>query len=179
MLTATYTLVALSVEQASIRLGLQSLQQLLQQPALSAMQVACAGESLQRLYHNCHWRKVDSFLIPAIRRATGQAEALLDELAVLFAVAGDAAAAVAGRAGAPDSESALAQYCGAIERFCEVLLRRIEREENELFALARTVISGEAWFSIANHLLVQDAQRAARRPARVLPGRAGVPSFAG
>jgi hypothetical protein len=173
MLTATYTLVALSVEQASIRASLQSLQKLLQtnlrhQAALGAGQVAYACDKLQGLYQNCHWRKIDMFLIPAVRRATGQADALLAELDALSAAAGEAIAATAARVGtaALDTEAAVGQFCAAIEQFCTTMLARLDREESELFAIARSVISGEAWFSIANHMLAHDARRDENKPSR-------------
>jgi hemerythrin-like domain-containing protein len=173
MLTATYTLVALSVEQANIRSSLQALQKLLytnfiNQSALNAGQVAHVCDALQRLYHNCHWRKIDMFLIPAVRRATREADALLAELDSLSAVAGDAVATVSARVShaAVDTEAAVGGFCDAVECFCEAILRRLEREEHELFAVARAVISGEAWFSIANHMLAHDAQRDEGRPMR-------------
>jgi hypothetical protein len=185
MLTATYTLVALSVEQASIRANVQSLQKLLNtsfrhQAALGAGQVAYACDKLQGLYHNCHWRKIDKFLIPAVRRATRQADALLAELDALSGAAGEAIAAAASRVGsaALDTEAAVGQFCAAIEQFCTNMLARLDREETELFAVARAVISGEAWFSIANHMLAHDAQRDAARPARNItePGAATHPA---
>ena len=181
MLTATYTLVSLSVEQASIRASLQSLQKLLQanfrhQTVLGAAQVGYASEVLERLYHNVHWRKVDMFLIPAVRRVTRQADALLAELDVLSGLAGEAIGAVAARVGqaALDSEAAVTQFCATIDNFCDAILARLEREETELFAIARSVISGETWFSIANHMLAHDARRAESRPLRSAdrPGRA-------
>lgn len=194
MLTATYTLVALSVEQGSIRASLQSLQKLLftnfiNQPALHAGQVGHACDTLQRLFHNCHWRKIDMFLIPAIRRATREADPLLDELDSLSAVAGKAVAAVSAQvAAAPlDNESAVKRFCDAVSAFCDAMLQRIEREEQALFPFARTVISGEAWFSVANHMLAHDAQRederrpvhAARRAPQPPQRRGSQPSFAG
>lgn len=173
MLTATYTLVALSVEQASIRVSLQSLQTLLQrnfrhQTVLGAAQVAYASELLQRLYHNAHWRKIDMFLVPAVRRVTRQADTLLAELEVLSTQAGETINAVASRVGAAsvDSEAAVAQFCAQVDNFCGAILERLEREEKELFAIARSVISGEAWFSIANQMLADDARRDEQRPAR-------------
>jgi hemerythrin-like domain-containing protein len=179
MLTATYTLVALSVEQASIRLSLQSLQKLLHtnfrhQAALGAGQVGYACDLLQRLYHNCHWRKIDMFLIPTVRRTSEQADTLLAELDALSARAGHAIAKVADRVGsvAVDTEAAVDEFCSAIETFCSAMLERLDREESELFAFARSVISGEAWFSIANNMLAHEAQRDENKPARhaVLPG---------
>ena len=116
------------------------------------------------------------FLIPAVRRATRQADALLAELDTLSAAAGEAIAAAAARVGtaALDTEAAVGQFCATIEQFCSTMLARLDREETELFAVARAVISGEAWFSIANHMLAHDAQRDAAKPSRKLiePGDA-------
>jgi hypothetical protein len=71
MLTATYTLVALSVEQASVRVSLQSLQKVLynnfvQQRALTPGQVDYACEHCA-VHDACHRRKIEKFLF---RRST-------------------------------------------------------------------------------------------------------------
>jgi hemerythrin-like domain-containing protein len=164
MLTATYTLVALSVEQASVRVSLQSLQNLLQtnfvhQNALTPGQVDYACDALRRLYDTCHWRKIEKFLIPAIRRANSQADRLLAELDALNSAAAEAMRKVMALAPSRpiDSPSRVSEFCSAIEQFCGALLCRLEREENELFPVARAGISGEAWFSIANQMLAHDA----------------------
>ncbi|HEY0491294.1 MAG TPA: hypothetical protein VGD30_17420 [Telluria sp.] len=179
MLTATYTLVALSVEQASVRVSLQSLQKLVpsnfaNKVALTPGQVSYVCDALHRLFHNCHWRKIDIFLIPAIRRATSQANSLLDELDALSDAAGQAIAGVVARvnAGPLDGEGAVRQFCRGINEFCDAMLCRLEREEDELFSLARIVISGEEWFAVANQMLVHDAYRQENRPARDVPGAA-------
>ena len=52
------------------------------------------------------------------------------------------------------------------------MLARLEREEHELFSLARTMISGEDWFAIANQMLAHDAYRQETRPARDVAGAA-------
>lgn len=183
MLTATYTLVALSVEQASVRVSLQSLQKLLptnflNQSALTAGQVSYACDALQRLFHNCHWRKIDIFLIPAIRRATSQANSLLDELDALSDVAGHAIAEVVARvnAGPIHSEGAVSQFCDAIDTFCDAMLARLDREEHELFSLARSMISGEEWFAVANQMLAHDAYRHENRPIRDICASPSVPA---
>lgn len=172
MLTATYTLVALSVEQSSVRVSLQSLQKILRtnflkQAALTPGQVSYACDALQRLFRNCHWRKIDVFLIPAIRRATVQANSLLDELDTLSDVAGQAIADVVAKvnAGPIDTHAAVRQLCRAIETFCDAMLARLDREEHELFSMARTMISGEEWFGVANKMLAHDAYRQESRPA--------------
>lgn len=170
MLTATYTLVALSVEQTSVKLSLQSLQKLLRtsldrQPVLTQGQVDYACEALKRLYENCHWRKLDKFLVPAIQRATTAADQLLHELDDLSQVAADAmASALRGVVGiAPDSAEWVAQFRAAVDEFCGALLKRLEREEHELFPMAQAAISGEDWFAIANQMLAHDSYQLERR----------------
>ena len=182
MLTATYTLVALSVEQASVRMGLQSLQKVLvnnfsQQCALTPGQVDFACSALRRLYDTCHWRKIEKFLIPAILRATRDADELLHELERLNGAAAEAMSEVAERfAGLSiDSADRVSEFCASVDTFCNVLLQRLAREEQELFPVARTVISGEAWFSIANMMLVHEAYVLETRPGRFGPAMAAVP----
>ena len=173
MLTATYTLVALSVEQASVRVSLQSLQQMLQsnfihQAALNPGQVSYACDAVRRIYESCHWRKLDMFLIPAIRRATRHADSLLDDLEELGRAAADAVGVLAIRLGSVpvDTAAKVSQFCATIEAFCAATLKRIDLEEMQLFPVARSFISGEAWFSIANQMLAHDAYVADSKPSR-------------
>jgi hemerythrin-like domain-containing protein len=173
MLTATYTLVALSVEQAKVRVSLQSLQQLVgsnfvHQNSLTPGQVGYACDAVKRMYESCHWRKLDMFLIPAIRSATASADALLQDLEQLGRAAADAVGMLVIRLGstAVDTGSKVAQFCAALEAFCSATLKRLELEEQSLFPVARSVISGEAWFSIANQMLAHDAYVQESRPSR-------------
>jgi hypothetical protein len=181
MLTATYALVALSVEQTSVRVSLQSFQHymrstLLGQSNITLTQLEYACASLQRLYQACHWRKLDMYLIPAIREATERADQLLDELGLLNQLALDAVRKLQGQMSSLTSSVAdlrdgrVAQICDSIETFCTALLQRLEKEEQELFAIARRVIAGEVWFSIANQLMTHDRRveemRRAGAPAR-------------
>ncbi len=173
MLTATYTLVALSVEQASVRVSLQSLQKLLEtnfvhQSALTPGQVSYACDVVKRLYESCHWRKLDMFLIPAIRNATGDADEVLHSLEELGRAAADAVGVLAIKLGstAVDNANKVTQFCDAIESFSVATLKRLELEEKKLFPVARSVISGEAWFSIANQMLAHEAYVQESRPMR-------------
>ena len=182
MLTATYTLVALSVEQAKVRASLQSLQQLLEanfahQSTLTPGQVSYACDAVKRLYETCHWRKLDMFLIPAIRNATGDADQLLHSLDELARAAADAVGVLAIKLGsAPvDTPAKVMQFCYSLESFCSATLKRLQLEEQELFPVARTVISGEAWFSIANEMLAHDAYVQETKPARHPPAFADLP----
>ncbi|QKY02731.1 hypothetical protein G3257_11070 [Janthinobacterium lividum] len=178
MLTATYILVSLSVEQASIRMSLLAFQkcmhvQLRHQRQLSLAQLQYAGDWLNRLYQGGYWRKVEMYLIPAIRQAAPHADGLLNEINGLNHAALESINIVQKRAGAAIEHSELQaeQLCAAIDAFCAALLQRLEKEERELFALARKVIVGEAWFAIAYQFLAHDAraQEARRGKAQVLP----------
>ena len=178
MLTATYILVSLTVEQASIRMSLLAFQkymhaQLRQQSELNLAQLQYAADWLSRLFQGGYWRKVEMYLIPAIRQATPHADGLLNELNGLNHAALESINVVQQRAGAAIDTSGLqaGQLCAAIDAFCAALLQRLEKEERELFALARKVIVGEAWFAIAYQFLAHDAraQEARRGKAQVLP----------
>jgi len=182
-------LVALSVEQASVRLSLQSFQHyvqasLRQQSSISLAQLQYACDSLNRLYQACHWRKVEMYLIPAIRQATVGADRLLDELSMLNNAALDIVKAMQERTGGmtAHNDEQVGQLCASMDAFCTALLKRLEKEEGELFAVARSVICGEAWFSIANQFLLHDAraEETRRNKAAVIPlptAQAGLSAF--
>jgi len=174
MLTATYTLVALSIEQTSVRVGLQSLRQMLHayylhQGALSAAQVHYATSTMQRLHDASHWRKLDKFLVPAVRRATRLADGLLSALDALSRQSSDALAVSSAFDGAIDGCEQVDAFCNVVDTFCRVLLARVDREEQELFPLTRVAVPGEAWFALANQMLAHDAyvleQRSTPAPA--------------
>lgn len=176
MLTATYTLVALSVEQASVRVSLLAFQHyvrstLMPQNRISLRQLEYACATLDQLYQACHWRKIEMYLIPAIRAATERADQLLDELGRLNQSALGVIRALQQRLGDGDQlQTQVAQTCAGIETFCAALLQRLEKEEKELFAIARRVIGGEAWFAIAHQFMVHDARVEEQRRARPVAG---------
>lgn len=174
MLTATYILVALSVEQSSIRLHLLSLQKTAQaQRGMTLAQLQYAFDSLNRLYETCHWRKIERYLIPAIRLAAPQADRLLDELGALNRSAFGILTSLQTRLdeALARNDAQIGEFCDGIDAFCATLLRQLEKEEGELFAVARRVICGDDWFHIANDFLRHDAQieeTRRRRPALTL-----------
>jgi hypothetical protein len=169
MLTATYTLVALSVEQTSMRVSLHAVQQLVQksyarQSALTEGQADYVCDTLRRLYESCQGRKLDRFLLPALRRSGAEAEPLLCELDMLSRSAADALGTACRLAsGSIDAEEGVDAFCMAVERFCIALALRFDREESELFPIARAAIAGDAWFAVANQMLAYDAYREEHR----------------
>lgn len=182
MLTATYTLVAFSVEQTNMRVSLHAMQQLVQkgytrQSTLTSGQADYVCDSLRRLYEGCHRRKLDKFLMPALRRAGAGADPLLCELDMLSRTAAEAMqAACTLRDAGVDNEERVDAFCLAVERFCAALTLRFEREERELFPVARAAIAGDAWFAVANQMLAHDAyieeHRGRPRPPALRPARA-------
>ncbi|WP_288378849.1 hypothetical protein [uncultured Massilia sp.] len=173
MLTSTYTLVALSIEQASARHGLQALLERWQagarryaEPSRRQLELAC--DALRLAFDNCHWRKLDRFVIPALRRA-GAVQALLAELDALTLAAIEARADAHAAAALQDPG-----FAEAVERCCTLLLQRLEREERELFPLARTHVPSEVWFAIANQMMAHEAWRIENRgcPAGPMPAAA-------
>ncbi|MBQ5941653.1 MULTISPECIES: hypothetical protein [unclassified Massilia] len=168
MLTSTYTLVALSVEQARARVEVEALMERWRpntwwgegphQWTLRQFEQAC--EALRRVYESCHWRKLDRFVLPALRRAGAAAESLLVRLEGLSRRALDARVAAQAKAAAGSPEC-----LRAVEHCCSLLLEKLELEERELFPLARALISGETWFAIANQMLAHDSSQYEARSA--------------
>jgi len=156
MLTSTYTLVALSVEQARARIDLQALLERWRPAAWwgeppSARQYEAACEALRQVSEACQWRKLDKFVLPALRRRGEAAAALVAELDALSGRA--TAARMAAQCAAAEGDPGC---LAALEQCCELLLERLEREEHELLPLARTIIPGDHWFTIANQMLAHD-----------------------
>ncbi|MQA19640.1 hypothetical protein GEV01_08975 [Rugamonas sp. FT103W] len=179
MLTATYTLVALSVEHASVRLSLLSFQKyvrstLMHQNRITLSQLEYACENLNSLYQACHWRKTEMYLIPALREATERADQLLDELNRLNQAALLSIRMLQDKLGslADVRDDQVNLICDSIETFCSSLLKRLEKEEQELFAIARNAIAGETWFSIANQLMMHDKHLEEMKRAGLAPGAA-------
>lgn len=162
MLTSTYTLVALSVEQTTVRAALQSLLDELRAlpgdfSTLAAGRAAQLCAALRQVYDNCHWRKLDKFLVPALRRSTAAADRLLEELERLSGQAAVAMGVAEACVGGADRPVPRDVFCDAVEGCIGALRSRLEREEHELFPLARAAVGGDAWFAIANQMLAHDA----------------------
>ncbi|WP_229259145.1 hypothetical protein [Duganella flavida] len=123
---------------------------------LSQLEYAC--ENLNTLYQACHWRKTEMYLIPALRDATERADHLLDELNRLNQNALTSIRLLQDKLGALADvrDEQVSEVCDSIDTFCASLLKRLEKEEQELFGLARNAIAGETWFSIANQLMMHD-----------------------
>ncbi len=164
MLTATYSIVALKLEQSRARWTFSSIQQYI---LGSIRNIKSAGgidfenmlNRLAQFEQTCHQRKMEVFVIPALRRFTHEADALLDELESLS----EASLALlrslrdklhhALRQGAASVE----EICDSLEQCCTTLYRRLTREE-ELVQIAERAIPSDAWFGIAADFMSHDAR---------------------
>lgn len=181
MLTATYSLVAMSVEHANVRASLNAFHALIhstfaQERSLSAGQVDFACLAMQRLYNAFACRKVELYLIPSVRKLTHVADRLLAELDQLRRSAAQAMDCLLDQVrGSPlDTPEAVADFCGMAGKFCTALLTRLEREERELFTIARTALPVETWFDIAHEMIAAESKSGKPRPPRRLAPRGSV-----
>lgn len=168
MLTSTYILVALSVEQTTVRSALQSLASTLHalpgdDGSLASGQVAQLCAKLRQVVDDCHWRKLDKFLVPVLRRSTEAADGLLRALEQLSHSAAEFLATAEGCVDAGSRGVDREGFNEAVEGCIAALRCRLEREEHELFPLARSLVRGEAWFAVANQMLAHDAVARERR----------------
>jgi hemerythrin-like domain-containing protein len=148
----------------------------MQQNSITLSQLEYACENLNSLYQACHWRKTEIYLIPALRRATERADQLLDELSRLNQAALLSIRMLQEKMGivADAGDDQAGDICDSIETFCTSLLKRLEKEEQELFVIARAAIAGETWFSIANQLMMHDKHlEEMKRSGVTLPELAG------
>jgi hemerythrin-like domain-containing protein len=169
MLTATYSLVALSVEQRNARCTLSAVQQYIRSSAQEQRELDPRGlqeavRKLSQLDQYCHERKVELYVIPAIRNATHEADPLLEEIESLNSRGVAILRSLRDTVGAALEQGVvrIEEICHAMESYCNNLLQRLMKEE-ELFQIARRVISGEGWFSIAADFLSYDAQQERRK----------------
>jgi hemerythrin-like domain-containing protein len=169
MLTATYSLIAISNEQSAtqsilrkVQQSIQSLRRNLQQIDLPALDAVL--EQVTRFDLLCHARKVERYLIPAIKAVTHAADGLLAELDMLSTSASKllrSAGDVLGRRTA-DREQLMETH-SSLELYCHKMSIRLAREESELFPIAQSVLSVEEWFAVAEHFLSEDERTLTRR----------------
>lgn len=160
MLTYTYSLVTLIVEQKKARKLLTEIRDQFQnclcdQACTNLHCFEAALDKLIRFDASHHRRNIELYVIPAVQEATRDADALLDELDTLSAMSARVLEQVCERMqciGERDDRE-IRELCGAMECYCENLLERLEREERELFPIAQRVISYDGWFRLASQFI--------------------------
>lgn len=173
MLIVTYSLVTLSVEQEKTRHILSALQQHSQQYAMQPQRRDGPGleavlNQFTKFDDACRQRNVELYLIPALRRATQEADFLLSELEALSDLGASILRSARHRLqqdielGAQKTK----ELAGAMGSYCQHLLSRLAKEEEELFPTARRMItSEEEWFAIAAQFISHGAELHAYKPS--------------
>ena len=172
MLTTTYSMVVLSSEQQNTRRIVGKLEQYLHNSSW-----LCADGVdrvwLERVFHTlmkvdkyCQQRKVELYVIPALRGISTGAAGVLDRL---DALCNDAmrillhACSQFERAAAGIGADIIA-LVSTITLYCRQMMARLSLEEDELFPVARQLLSNEAWFQIAASCLSDTAAKRQKEP---------------
>lgn len=160
MLTATYSLVALATEQDKTRAMLSRLQQYIQTTwrGLQSIDFSFLEATFGKLMQFDKFfgaRKLERYLMPALRNTGKEAESLIAELDALRVKGANILRSVGDQLAEAFEMSSVKinQVCHAMESYCGYMLVRLEREERELIPLARRLFSIEDWFTIAAQFL--------------------------
>ena len=172
MLTTTYAFLSLSMEQKRLHNLLSAAQHLLQISSLNKQHLApevlvLIGEQFAKLDASCRTRKVEKFVIPAVQKATNEANTLLAELESSNILGRRILVSVKEyvRLALEKKLVEMSELYSSIEHYCNNLLERLAKEEKELLPLAQRVISGDEWFAMGAQFLAMDTELKGRRPA--------------
>jgi hemerythrin-like domain-containing protein len=171
MLTATYVLLTLSIEQKKerhfISRLLQHVQSIARRPQeIDPVFIESQLKELTSFAEARHQRKVEACLMPAVRAADSNCAALMNDLETLSRLGSAMLNAVHKclRRAMRRSASQGKFLCRTIDLYCQNLLKRLDKEEQELLPLAQKVISSEEWFEIGTQFLAQEDGDAATKP---------------
>jgi len=171
MLTATYVLLTLSIEQKKerhfISRLLQHVQSIARRPQeIDPVFIESQLKELTSFAEARHQRKVEACLMPAVRAADSNCTALMNDLETLSRLGSAMLNAVHKclRRAMRRSASQGKFLCRTIDLYCQNLLKRLDKEEQELLPLAQKVISSDEWFEIGTQFLAQEDGDAATKP---------------
>lgn len=163
MLIAIYALSTLSIEQKKERSFILRIQQYLKTHAgmphaIDPVCIESQLDELARFAESRHQRKVEACLMPAVRKATREAGPLLADLASLSRTGSAMLRSVRKclRRAFRHGGVQIRLLSRSIDLYCQNLLERLAKEEQELLPLAQRVISSEEWFAIGSMFLSHD-----------------------
>lgn len=170
MLTHTYALVALSVEQKKVQLRVRDIQECMQRLRTSrAFSDRGKLESLLKALFGLNeifaTRNFELFVLPALRAATEEVNKLLTEIEQLSYLNNEILKSLRERwSRATDySGPEMVEFCDAIELYCQQLSTRLAIEESHLLPVAQRAISGDEWFDIAAQFISHESERGTRK----------------
>jgi len=172
MLTATYSIVALSTEQNKARDILRQLQKyvgdcLERQEEIDFDRIQSALDTLTRFDHYCHARKMETVLIPSVKGADRELDGLLSELDSLSLRSLDLlrAAQEQLKQALDQGITKLSELRHSVEHYCDSLSKRFAKEDEELVPMLVRLLPIDQWFEIAAKFLSADAERKPHEPA--------------
>ena len=175
MLTATYSLVAISIEQEQALRCLERIRQAIaalwqDAQAVDPRRLEATLSGLARFDRYCHERKVEKYVIPTVRGASGEIDAVVQQLEGLsgaglrlLGAAGEQVQALFDRHAVQVRE-----LFAAMEAYCDCLRQRLLQEEEMLLPLVRRMFSVDDWFTLAAKFLGDEQDRPAGRPRSAL-----------
>jgi hypothetical protein len=188
MLSTTYFLTALSIEQRKLHKILTDFQQHLQavQSGISASvqehyfdSLETAIKNFYQLENHCHERKIDLYLIPAIDKSAKDADQILAEIELLKSRSMNIFIDMQEKVEACFDQgiSTVEAMCGAMKQYCDIQQAILTKEKNELVPMAQQRLPVDVWFSISAKCLAdQDANREAGK-FKATGKRAQIPSL--
>ena len=171
MLTLTYALVALSVEQRKVKGRVLELQQEIQswRSQLEGRQALLTNQAhveflvsqFIKFDEACRARNIELYVLPAIRSATSEADALLADIDALTLMGRITLKTVHARLrqAATRGAAEVDFLCDSLQQYCQDMLKRLALEEGQVLPLAQRVISNDEWFDIAARFVSSDLGR--------------------
>ena len=165
MLTATYSLVAISSEQQKARRILARLQQSIAQVWKNLQEIDLAGveTAIHKLMHFDRVvgeRKMARYVIPALKSASRETDQLLAELDALSGFCRQLLQSLQQQAHLVLQQRAKSKDLRrAMELYCSNLHLRLSREEDELLPLVPRILSGEEIFELGVQFLSDDGRK--------------------
>lgn len=164
MLTATYSIVALELEQKKVRWTFSSLQHYIRKSIRSFRSAGGVDteqlvKRISQFENYCQQRRIAVFLIPVLRKCTHEADALLDELEKLNKAGIALIKSLQHRLqlALTNGATMVDELCSSLEQCCTNFYQRLKREE-ELVKIAERVMPNEAWFGLATSFMSQHAR---------------------
>jgi len=165
MLTLTYAMVALSVEQKQIKAHVLELQR---QQGLRTNQARFELLITQfvQLDEACRVRNVELYVLPAMREASAEADGLLADIDALTLMGRITLKTVRGRLRQAETHGTFEMdyLCDSLLQYCQDMLKRLTLEETRILPLAQRVISSDEWFDLAARFISHEADRGSRKP---------------
>lgn len=166
MLTATYSIVAISAEQKTARKLLLKLQQTivnawknLQESDFAGLEAAL--HKIRLVDQKFRARKMEKYVIPAVKNATHAADPLLEELDALSTYCMRILQTLPGQVHQAIGQGIAKQkeVKKAMELYCSKLQLRLAKEEQELLPLLPRVLSGDEIFELGAQFLAEDGEK--------------------